>query len=82
MSMFDTLDYPKSLDEDLFDSWLEKGKDSQLGYQYLLVIWNEWEEDFQPVYLTSRAELNGYKDTHNQEVAIAAYDLYSESRVQ
>jgi hypothetical protein len=47
--MFDGPDYPKSLDEELFERWLEKGRQSNLGYKYLLVLWDTLEENFRPM---------------------------------
>lgn len=79
--MFESLHQNKSLDEDLFENWLEQGRESLLGYHYLLVIWNDLEAEYQPIYLSSRAELSDYKGSQ-AEVPVAAYDLYSESRVQ
>ena len=82
--MFDGSDFPKSLNEDLFDSWLEDGRQSNLGYHYLVIIWDEAESDYQPVYLESRDELDSYIKQQNlssRESLVAAYDLYSESRI-
>ena len=82
--MFDGSDFPKSLDEELFDSWLENGRQSKLSYSYLLIIWDELESEYQPVYVESRDELNNYaKHTISigRESLVAAYDLYSESRI-
>ena len=81
--MFDG-DFPKSLDEELFDSWLENGRQSKLSYHYMLVIWDELEAEYRPVYLGSRDELNDYaqhKIAIGRETLVASYDLYSESRV-
>ena len=79
--MFDGADFPKPLDEELFDSWLENGRQSNLRYSYLLIIWDELESDYQPVYVESRDELNGYTPLPGRESLVAAYDLYSESRI-
>lgn len=82
--MFDGADFPKSLDEELFDSWLEKGRESKMSYSYLLVIWNELESSYQPLYLESRDDLNEYardKTPHDRELLVAAYDLYSEAKI-
>ena len=79
--MFETSDR-KPLAESDFESWLEKGRDSQMGYHFLLVIWNELEEAYQPVFVTSRTEIETYQTGINaQEVLVAVYDVYSESRV-
>ncbi|MEM9329412.1 MAG: hypothetical protein AAGA85_27375 [Bacteroidota bacterium] len=80
--MFESLGHGKSLDEERFESWLEEGRSSYLGYLYLLVIWNEGEEDFQPVFVTERERIYGYvRDIASHEQVVAAYDLYSESRI-
>lgn len=78
--MFESLHKPKALDEDLFENWLEQGRESLLGYQYLLVIWNDLDTEYQPIYLSSRAELHDYQGSQ-AEIPVAAYDLYSESKV-
>lgn len=79
--MFDGPDFPKSLDEEVFNSWLENGRQSKIRYNYLLVIWNEYESAYQPVYAEQRDEINQYRDTAIGERLIATYDLYSESRI-
>jgi len=80
--MFENHNYQKSLDEERFESWLEKGRRSNIGYNYLLVVWNIQEEDFKPVYLDQRDEIDYYLTSiDSQEVLIAAYDIYSESRI-
>lgn len=79
--MFDGPDYPKSLDENLFNRWLEEGRSSRIGYHYLLVVWDEFESAYQAVYVENRDEIAGYKDNRNRERLVAVYDLYSESRI-
>jgi hypothetical protein len=78
--MFDGPDFQKSLSEEVFNLWLEKGRQSKIGYHYLLVIWDEYEGEYQPVYSEHREEIETYK-TSGREKLIAAYDLYSESRI-
>ena len=39
--MFEGREYPKSLKEEVFNDWLEKGRQSKMGYLYLMVVWNE-----------------------------------------
>lgn len=83
--MFEGLKFPKSLDEALFESWLEVGRQSPISYNYLLVIWDEWEEKYRPVLIENREEIDSYDrygDTASRELLVAAYDLYSESRVR
>ena len=82
--MFEGADFPKPLDEELFDSWLENGRQSKLSYHYLLIVWDEFESSYQPVYLENRDALNDYakdKLSPSRELLVAAYDLYSEGRV-
>jgi hypothetical protein len=82
--MFNGSGFPKSLDEEVFNLWLEKGRTSKLGYKYLLIIWDEYESEYRPVYAEHRDEIGEYqpyKASVGRESLIAAYDLYSESRV-
>jgi hypothetical protein len=82
--MFDSTEYPKSLDEAVFDSWLEQGRASKIPYAYLLLVWDELDEKYFPVFIENRAEIDAfekYGDSPVRQVLVAAYDLYSESRV-
>jgi hypothetical protein len=79
--MFGRPDFPKALDEEVFNSWLEKGRGSKIGYHYLLVVWDEFASEYQPVYAERRDEIETYKTSITRERLVAAYDLYSESRV-
>ena len=82
--MFDSPDYPQSLDEAVFDSWLETGRASKIPYAYLLIVWDELEEKYLPVFTENRSELEGferYGDSPVRQLLVAAYDLYSESRI-
>lgn len=82
--MFDGPDYPKALDESIFESWLEKGRTSLIPYAYLLIIWDELESKYIPVYTENRSEIQQfarYGDAPDHRLLVAAYDLYSESRV-
>ena len=79
--MFEGPDYPKPLDEELFNRWLENGRGSKIGYNYLLIVWDDFESAYQPVYLSKRHEIKAYKTSTSRERFIAAYDLYSESRI-
>lgn len=80
--MFDG-DFPKSLDESVFNDWLEKGRQSRIGYHYLVVIWDDFEAAYQPLYIERREELEQYAGnaSYRLERMVAAYDLYSESRI-
>ncbi|PZR38110.1 MAG: hypothetical protein DI538_10470 [Azospira oryzae] len=82
--MFDGPDFPKSLSEDVFNSWLEEGRLSKIGYHYLLVVWDEYDAAYRPVYAELRSEIEEYemyKSSTRRESLVAAYDLYSESRI-
>lgn len=82
--MFDGPGFPKSLDEEVFNSWLEKGRLSMIGYNYLLVVWDEYESQYRPVYIERREEIGDYKTERSEagrEWLVAVYDLYSESRI-
>ena len=79
--MFETLHYTKSLDEELFDSWLEDGRNQLIGYKYLMVMWHVMEEEFFPAYVESRKDFSEHLGNTGQEELVAVYDLYSESRI-
>lgn len=83
-NMFDSPDFPKSLDETLFNIWLENGRSSKISYSHLLVVWDEFDSAYQPVYVESGEEIDTFQKYGTltvRESLIAAYDLYSESRV-
>ncbi|GAB4107741.1 hypothetical protein GCM10028791_01880 [Echinicola sediminis] len=82
--MFESSDYPKPLDEELFETWLEEGRAKKISYNYLLIIWNAYEEKYQPVYVEERPEINGfqqYPHHSGEEGLVAVYDLFSGSRI-
>ena len=79
--MFEGPDYPKSLDEETFNRWLENGRLSKIGYTYLVIVWDDFEAAYQPDYTAHRDEIKTYKTARSRERFIAAYDLYSESRI-
>ena len=82
--MFEGTDYPKALDEDRFETWLDDGRQCSINYEYMLVIWDEFESTYKPEYVENREALNGlaiYGEDIGQETVIAVYDLYSESRI-
>ena len=81
--MFENLNFHASLEEDRFDSWLTKGRESKIRYDYLVVIWDEMEKDYRPIYLADRSELAKYQDDRSNisDVFVAAYDLYTESKI-
>ena len=82
--MFDSPDYPCALDEQLFNTWMEKGRESMLSYSYLLVFWDEMDEKYLPIYAEKRSEINNYErygESPGRQLLVAAYDLHSESRV-
>jgi hypothetical protein len=82
--MFESPEFPKALDEQLFNSWLENGRLNRIGYHYLLIIWDEYESGYRPVYTENRDEIKQYKTdktSFSRERLVAVYDLYSESRI-
>lgn len=82
--MFDSPDYIKPLDEELFEFWLENGRESKIGYNYLLIIWDALDVNYKPVYAEERDKLttyDNYGESSGHESLVAAYDLYSESRI-
>jgi hypothetical protein len=82
--MFEGSDFPKSLDEETFNLWLENGRQSKIGYNYLLIVWDEYEAAYRPVYVEPREEIGSYQkynESTGRESLVAAYDLYSESRI-
>lgn len=84
LDMFDGSDFPKSLDEEDFDLWLENGRLSKLSYNYLLIIWDEYESNYRPVYAAHRDEIGEYEPyqrSTGRESLVAAYDLYSQTRI-
>lgn len=78
--MFEGRDFPKALDEELFNQWLENGRRSKIGYHYLLVVWDDSDVAYRPVYIETREGISAYSGGLRERV-IAAYDLYSESRI-
>lgn len=79
--MFEGPDYPKALDEEVFNRWLENGRLSKIGYSHLLIVWDDYESAYQPVYVAHRDDIKTYKAPARRERFVAAYDLYSESRI-
>lgn len=82
--MFDSSDFPKALEESTFESWLEAGRNSKISFAYLLIIWDDMEGSYSPVYVENRSDMAAYSkygDSPEPRALVAAYDLYSESRV-
>jgi len=82
--MFDGAAFPKSLEEEVFEAWLESGRNSKIGYKYLLIIWDNYDDDYQAVYVEERKNIYNYEryeSSTGRESLVAAYDLYSESRI-
>ena len=79
--MFEGPDYPKALDEEVFNGWLEKGRSSKIGYSHLLIVWDDYESAYRPFYVPHRDEIKTYQTQGGRERFVAAYDLYSESRI-
>jgi hypothetical protein len=82
--MFDGAAFPQSLDEALFETWLEKGRASKIGYAYLLIVWDAYDSQYLPIYEENRDAIltfERYESATGRESLVAAYDLYSESRI-
>ena len=84
--MFDSPDYPKFLDEDRFEAWLEKGRESKIAYEYMLVVWDDVAQDYHPTFAENRAHIKELKispwgNSVEQESVVAVYDLFSEARI-
>ncbi|CAD5277246.1 MULTISPECIES: hypothetical protein [unclassified Imperialibacter] len=82
--MFHGSGFPTTLDEQVFNDWLEAGRNSKLSYTYMLIIWDELDSKYLPVYTAEREKILDYKrypGASSNESLIAAYDLYSESKV-
>lgn len=76
--MFDSKEYPKSLSEDLFETWLEAGRESKMSYEYMLVVWDDLEADYHPEYVENRSQIAKYPFGAKQE-AIAQLLQYMTS---
>ncbi|SNT26796.1 hypothetical protein SAMN05421640_3056 [Ekhidna lutea] len=81
--MFENLNFDEPLDENRFDQWFDEGRESKIRFEYLVVLWDEMEKDYRPVFLAERAKLKKYVDdpANVGDVFVAAYDLYTESKV-
>lgn len=81
--MFEAHRFSKPLDDDQFEAWLQKGRDSKIGYQYLLIVWHILDEEYRPIYFENRTALNVQITAASNitEEIVAAYDLYSESKI-
>jgi hypothetical protein len=82
--MFNGSDFPKTLEEEVFNGWLESGRASKIGYHYLLVVWDSYESEYRPIYAERREEIDeyeSYQSSTGRESLVAAYDLFSESKI-
>jgi hypothetical protein len=82
--MFESPDYPSPLNESIFNTWFEKGRASKIPYAYLLVLWDELDTRYFPVFIENRKEVEEYKlkaNSPGHSRFIAAYDLFSETRI-
>lgn len=82
--MFEGPNYPSALDESVFEEWLKKGRLSKTPFAYLLIIWDELDRAYMPEYIERRGELQNfarYGQAPDHRLLVAAYDLYSETRV-
>lgn len=81
--MFNNAAFPASLDEEKFHAWLEEGR-KDIRYRFMVVVWDSYDEMYKPVYVEDHEALYAferYGSTPNREAMVAAYDLYSESKV-
>ncbi len=78
--MFESKEFTKSLDEELFDAWLEEGRESKMGYAYMMVVWDMYDEKFKPLYVDKLEKVHQFPDS-GREKFVAAYDIYSHSKV-
>lgn len=82
--MFEGPEFPKPLDETVFNDWLEDGRQQMLRYNFLLIVWNELEREYLPIYVEEREKIEEYEKypgVLGHESLVAAYALYSESRL-
>lgn len=84
--MFEGPEYRKPLDEDRFDQWLENGRESKMNYEFMLVIWDDVEQDYLPEYAESRQEISAkgigfYGKTNGLTSIVAIYNLFSEAKI-
>lgn len=82
--MFEGSDFPKPLEEDVFEAWLEAGRESKIGYNFMLIIWDNYDDEYHPEYVEERESIQKYEryeSSTGRESLVAAYHLYSESRV-
>ena len=82
--MFENLNFHSTLDEQRFEDWLEQGRASKIRYSYLVILWDEIEKNYRPVYLEERSELERYNDSSVSvgDTFVAAYDLFTESKIK
>ena len=84
--MFDSPEFPQSLEEDVFEAWLEKGRESPITYEYMLIVWDETTDSYHPLYAEDRADVKEknpgfYGESPMHTATIAIYDLFSESKL-
>ncbi len=82
--MFNGPDYPIALDEEQFEHWLEVGRAEKINYEYMLIIWDAFDEKYAAHYVEDRSKFANYEnygESVNTETLIAIYDLYSEARI-
>lgn len=82
--MYDNAAFPAPLEEEIFAQWLEQGRNDNIGYRFMLVVWDTYDLAYRPIYVEDFDALRAfarYGDTPEREAMVAAYDLYSESKV-
>jgi len=63
---------------------LEQGRSSKISYAYILILWDELEGEYLPEFVADRSDIASYErygESVGRQALVAAYDLFSESRV-
>ena len=72
--MFEGPDYPGSISEEEFETWLAEGRESKISYNFLLIVWNVYDEKLNPVYVENREEID--KTIANLKVLIGQSSVF------
>lgn len=55
-----------------------------MNYRFMVVVWDSYDKAYKPIYVEDHEALYQFErfgDTANREAMVAAYDIYSESKV-
>lgn len=83
--MFESPDFPRSLNESQFEHWLEEGRNSKIPYVYLMIVWDSLDSKYLAQYAETREEIDNYPPygpSPEHQTLVAAYDLHSEGKVK